>query len=161
MEKFIQVGQIVGAFGLKGQVKIRPMTDFLDRFQKGSRLRMNGDWVEIETYSLHKERPLVKLRGVDTIDAAEALQWAYLEAEALTGEDMDDDEFLTEDLIGLRVVTVEGQELGVVDQVMPMPAHDVIVVGALMIPAVAEFVTDIDLEARTMTVKLIPGMIED
>jgi 16S rRNA processing protein RimM len=154
------VGQIVGAFGLKGQVKVLPMTDFLERFQKGARLRLNEGWVEVETFSIHKERPLIKFRGINDIASAEKLQWAYLEVPVPERPELDDDEFLTEDLIGLRVSTVDGIELGKIDDVVAMPAHDVIKIGELLIPAVLEFVKDVDLEAGTMTVKLIPGMID-
>ena len=76
----MRVGQIVGAFGIKGQVKVQPMTDFLERFQKGTRLRLKDNWVEFEAFSLHKDRPLLKLSGIDDANAAEALQWEYLEA---------------------------------------------------------------------------------
>jgi len=150
----------VGAFGLKGQVKVLPMTDFLERFQKGARLRLNEGWVEVETFSIHKERPLIKFRGINDIASAEKLQWAYLEVPVPERPELDDDEFLTEDLIGLRVSTVDGIELGKIDDVVAMPAHDVIKIGELLIPAVLEFVKDVDLEAGTMTVKLIPGMID-
>lgn len=160
MSEFLRVGQIVGAFGLKGQVKVLPMTDFLERFQKGARLRLNEGWVEVETFSIHKERPLIKFRGINDIASAEKLQWAYLEVPVPERPELDDDEFLTEDLIGLRVSTVDGIELGKIDDVVAMPAHDVIKIGELLIPAVLEFVKDVDLEAGTMTVKLIPGMID-
>jgi 16S rRNA processing protein RimM len=135
------------------------MTDFVDRFEKGSRLRMNDNWVEVESFAIHKDRPLIKLRGIDSVEAAEALQWAFLEAPALAAEDLDDDEYLTEDLIGLTVSTTDGKLIGKIDDVMPMPAHDVLVIGEIMIPAVAEFVKDVDLDAGTMTVQLIPGML--
>jgi 16S rRNA processing protein RimM len=160
VEEFTRVGQIVGAFGLKGQVKILPMTEILERFEKGSRLRLNGEWVEVETFSVHKGRPLVKFRGIDDVSAAETLQWAFVEAPLLERHEMDEDEYFTADLIGLKVTTVEGKALGVIDDVLPMPAHDVIKIGDLLIPAVAEFVKEVDLGKGTMTVKLIPGMIE-
>ena len=160
MDKFTRVGQIVGAFGLKGSVKVVAMTDFLERFSKGSRLRLKGEWVEVEDFRIHKKRPLLKLSGVTTATAAEALQWEYLEIPAEEKPELEEDEFLSEDLIGLEVVTVEGQELGVVDDVIPMPAHDVIQVGELLIPAVREFVKDIDFDANKMTVQLIPGMLD-
>jgi 16S rRNA processing protein RimM len=160
LENFTRVGQIVGAFGLKGLVKVVPLTDFLERFEKGSRLRLKGEWVEIEEFRIHKKRPLLKLSGITTATAAEALQWEYLEIPAAEKPELEEDEFLSEDLIGLKVVTVEGRELGEVDDVIPMPAHDVIQIGELLIPAVREFVKDIDFDANVMTVKLIPGMID-
>jgi len=156
----IRVGQIVGAFGLRGEVKVEPLTDFWQRFQKGSRLRLKGNWVTVEGFREHKNRPLLKLSGVDTIDAAEKLQWEYLE---VTGDrpDLDTDEFYADDLEGLMVVTVEGQELGEVDEVLATPAHPILVIGDIMIPAVKEFVVIIDLEEERITVRLIPGMLPE
>ena len=71
---------------------------------------------------------------------------------------MEEDEYLLEDLIGLKVVTVEGEELGVVDAIEDYPAHEILLVGEIMIPLVDEFIKDIDLEDGVMTVKLIYGM---
>ena len=160
MSNFKRIGQIVGAFGLKGQVKVLPMTDFLERFEKGSRLRLNDDWVEVETFSMHKERPLIKFKGINDISAAEKLQWMYLEIPEPERPELDEDEFLSQDLIGLKVTTVDGIELGVIDDIIAMPAHDVIKIGELLIPAVQEFVKDVDLDEGTMTVQLIPGMLD-
>jgi 16S rRNA processing protein RimM len=146
----------VGAFGLKGQLKVKPLTEFVERFQAGARLRLQGEWIEVEAMSLHKGRPLVKLHGVDSVEAAEALQWEYLEA--VGRPNLDEDEFLSEDLIGLEVFTEDGEKLGVIDDVLANPAHDVFVIGEIMIPFVNQFVLSIDADARRVTVRLIPGM---
>jgi 16S rRNA processing protein RimM len=158
-EKTFRVGQIVGGFGLRGQVKVEALTDFEERFAPGTRLLLKGEWVTIDAFTMHKGRPLLKLSGVNDLTAAEKLQWEYLEYVGDDRPELDEDEFLTEDLIGLRVVTVEGHELGEVDNVLDMPAHDVLQVREVLIPAVKEFVKDIDLEKGVITVELIPGML--
>jgi len=142
-------------------VKVVPMTDFLERFEKGSKLRLKGEWVTVEGFKIHKKRPLLRLSGVTTATAAEGLQWEYLEIPTAQKPELEEDEFLSEDLIGLKVITVEGKELGEVDDVIPMPAHDVIQVGTLLIPAVREFVKEIDFDENVMTVQLIPGMLDE
>lgn len=155
--RFVRVGQIAGAFGLRGQVRIQPLTDFAaERFRKGGRLRLDGEWVDIEAASVHKGRPLLKLRGIDTIDAAEALQFKYVEAEDRPR--MAKGEFLVTDLLGLEVRTLDGEPLGKVDGVLPSPAHEILVVGEIMIPFVDHFVKSVDVRARMVTVQLIPGM---
>lgn len=157
-KEFVRVGQIVGAFGLKGEVKVEPMTEFEERFQAGSRLRLDGNWVTVESMRVHKGRPMLKLSGVQDATAAEALQWRYLEASAQDVPELDEDEYLVDDLIGMKVVTVEGEELGEVDEVLPYPAQDVLQVGEIMIPLVKEFVKEVDLDAEVIRVQLIPGM---
>jgi 16S rRNA processing protein RimM len=153
------VGRIVGAFGLKGELKVDPLTDFIERMHKGSRLRLKDDWVTVESFRIHKGRPLIKLSGIDDVDAAQALQWQELYSAEAAKPNLEEDEFLTEDLIGLKVVTTEGQELGNVEDVLALPAHDVLVIGSIMIPAVKAFVKDVDLDEERITVALIPGML--
>jgi len=159
MSEFQQVGRIVGAFGLKGQVKVELLTDFEERLSAGRRLRLKDDWVTVETSSWHKNRLLLKLEGVNNVDAAEALQWEYLSAPPDDLE-LGEDEFLVSDLEGLKVVLADGTELGIVDEVAAYPAQDILVIGELMIPLVKEFVKDIDLEKGVITVELIEGMLE-
>lgn len=156
--QFVRIGRIVGAFGLKGEVKVDVLTDFDERFTKGARLRLKGDWVTIEAVRYHKNRPLLKLTGVNDATAAEALQWQYLEAPALAEEDLEEDEYLVEDLLGMEVRLASGEVLGEVDEVLDYPAHDVLKVGEILIPLVKEFVKDIDLDEEIVTVELIPGM---
>ncbi|MEQ1822923.1 MAG: ribosome maturation factor RimM [Fimbriimonadaceae bacterium] len=154
----IKVGQIVAAFGIKGQVKVKALTDFAERFDKGRRLRLEGKWIRIEDSKLQSGQIILSLEGVTTRNDAEDLQWKYLEAAEEERPELDDDEFLTSDLIGLRAVTLEGEELGVVSEVLPMPAHDVFVIEDHLVPVVREFVLNVDLTARVVTIKLIEGM---
>lgn len=155
-EPRVRIGQIVGAFGIKGQVKVEPLTNFESRFQPGNTVFIDDKPFVIQKFQIHKNRPLVKLKGVENMTQAEALQWKYMDAE---GEpDLEDDEFLIEDLIGLKVVTEDGEELGVVDDIEDYPAHQIVIVGEIMIPLVDEFVTEIDLDEEIMRVKLIYGM---
>src|SRR6185369_11071334 len=97
MSEFIKVGRIVNTFGLKGQVKVELLTDFPDRLSKGHRLRLKDDWVDVEASSWQRDRLLLKLSGVDSIDQAKALQWEYLHAIDEAPE-MEEGEFLVSDL---------------------------------------------------------------
>jgi 16S rRNA processing protein RimM len=155
---WIRIGQIVGTFGLKGQVKVLPLTEFWSRFEKGSRLRLNGDWVTVEGVTEHKAQLHLKLSGIKHIDAAEQLKWAYLEAPSSETPTLEEDEFLTSDLIGLNAETIEGEELGKVEDVLQAPAHDVLVIGEIMVPAVKEFVKQVDIPGNRIVVQLIFGM---
>jgi 16S rRNA processing protein RimM len=162
MSKTVRVAQIVGPFGIKGQVKLKLLTDFPERFESGRRLRLNDEWVTIEEALVHKNQLVVRLSGVKDRTDAERLQWTYLEALADERPELDeDDEYFTEDLVGLSVVTTDGRELGKVDRVDAYPAHDVLVVGKILIPAVKAFVHEIDLDAERITVQLIPGMEDE
>lgn len=160
MSELLRVGQIVSTHGLKGQVKVMLLTDFEDRLAKGKRLKLKEDWVTVESVGHHKERLILKLSGVETIDQAKLLQWEYLSVLGDEEPEMDEDEFLVSDLEGMMVRTVDGVELGVVDEVAAYPAQDILVIGELMIPLVKQFVKDIDLENEVITVELLEGMLD-
>ena len=155
------MGRIAGAFGIKGEIKVDPSTDFLGRFDKGKSLILNGKSLKITSSRPHKGRPLIKLEGIEDATAVEKLQWAYLEVPASDKPETDDDEFIIDELIGMTVVTEDGDTLGELEEVLVAPAHDIFVVGDVMIPGVKEFVRMIDFEANTITVRLIPGMRDE
>ena len=156
----VRVGQIVGTHGLKGDVKVELLTDFIDRLDVGRRLRLKGDWITVRSARLQKDRLILGLVGLDDVDSAQALQWEYLEAPEEERPELDEDEYATADLIGMEVVTTDGEDLGKIDNVLAMPAQDVLVVGSIMIPAVKQFVKSVDIASRRITVELIEGMRE-
>lgn len=159
MNELLKVGRIVSTHGLKGQVKVEVLTDFDQRLAKGERLRLKDDWVTVEASQWQGSKMLMKLSGVESIEAAQQLKWEFLSVPADSEMEMEEDQFLVEDLVGLKVVTVDGLELGKVDAVEAYPAQDILVIGDLMIPFVEQFVKEIDEEAGTIKVELIPGML--
>lgn len=158
--KRVPVGRIVGAFGLKGQLKVELQTEFMERFDKGATLYIEGEPYVVKGSQIHKGRLLLSFSEFPNLTAAEKLQWKTLEADPLESVELDDDEFMTKDLIGLMVLTEDGRPLGKVDQVLLYPAHDLLVVGKVMIPAVKEFVLRVDLEQAQIVVRLLEGMEE-
>ncbi len=161
MSKPIRVGQIVGAFGIRGQVKVKALTDFVERFDVGRLVRLHEEWVEIKASAEHKGSIILTLDGVKDRNRAESLQWAYLEAVAEERPDLDEDEILTSDLIGLEAVDESGAPLGTVKRVDRYPAHDVLVVGDVLVPAVSEFVIEVDVAAKKIVLRPIAGMFTD
>ncbi len=156
-----RIGQIVGAFGVKGQVKVQPLTDFWERFEKGTSLQLEGEEITVEEVFEHKGRLVLKLSGIDNIETAETFQFKYLSGSSAFVPTLAKDEYLTADLVGLTVVCSDGKELGVVKDVIASPAHDIIVVGEIMIPAVKQFVKKVDIKHGKMVVELIEGMLPE
>jgi 16S rRNA processing protein RimM len=154
----VQVGRIVGAFGLRGQLKVELLTDFEERLAKGSTVFLDGLPLVIQSAQWHKNQLLLGFREVPDLTAAEKLQWKVLEADAADRPELEQDEYLTSDLVGMAVFTSEGRLLGTVDAVHPYPAHDVIEVESILIPAVKQFVKEVDVEGRKIVVELIEGM---
>jgi len=152
------VGQIVGSFGIKGQVKVQLLTDFIDCFDQGRRVLFRGAFTEIESSGFHSGKFIIKLDSISDRSEADDSQWEYIDIPGDKLPELDEDEYRTIDLIGMEVATEEGETLGVIDDVMESPAHDIIVVGPILIPAVKEFIRKIDLKGNKMIVKLIEGM---
>lgn len=161
MPKRVRIGQIVGAHGIRGQVKVDPLTDFLERLSEGTRLFLNGDWVQVERFQIHKGRPILALSGIKDRNQAETLRGAYLEGVVTTRPGLEEDEFMVEDMIGMKVQTLEGRELGFVEEVLAYPAQDILKIGDILIPLVKQFVKSVDIDASLITVELIPGMLPD
>ena len=156
--KRISIGRIVGAFGIRGQVKVEALTNFVERFAKGATVFLDGEPLTIQSSQWHKGHFLLGFSEFPDMTAAEKLQWKTLEADATNAPELEEDEFLSEDLVGLMVLTEEGRPLGKVDEVLPYPAHDILVVGKLMIPAVKEFVKEVNLDEKRIVVRLLEGM---
>jgi 16S rRNA processing protein RimM len=166
---YFVVGKIVGAHGVRGDVKVALLTDNPDRFRPGERLFLESEEgllpVEVSSARPHKGMMLVKLASVPDRTAAELLQWRKLlipEAEAMP---LGEDENYIHDLIGLDVEAGDGEALGQVVEILFTPANDVYVVagpeGELLLPALRDVVLRVDLEAGKMLVKVPDGLRGD
>jgi 16S rRNA processing protein RimM len=126
----LDVGRIDRAHGLKGEVIIRLTSDRLERVAPGSRLTTDAGVYEVVASRPQKDRHVVRFAGVDTKDAADALAGL-----TLRGEPIDDpDVWWADELIGCRVVDVDGVERGTVEALQSNPASDLLVLdsGALV-----------------------------
>ena len=166
----LTVGEVTAPFGRLGEVKVRLETDFPNRF---SRLRQvclrrpsgAADLFDIEGVRLHKGQALLKLRGVDSIDAADSLRGALVQIRRQEAVSLPANEFYIHDLIGCEVVTAEGRVLGKLTSVLKSSANDVFVIGQgkdeILLPAIKEVVREVDLAQRRILVTPTPGLLED
>ena len=158
--QFIVAGEIVTTHGIKGEVKVMCWLDDPEMLCDFDRCRIDGKEVEIEQCRVQKTCNLVKLAGVDTMDAAQALRGKKIE---LYREDIDADVIFAAELIGMDVFA-DGEKIGKIKEVLDYPGNSVYVVRGeheYMIPAVKAFILDTNVEANTMQVKLIEGMRSD
>lgn len=158
----IPTGEIVNTHGLRGALKIMPWADdpaFLLEFH---RFFIDEKEYAVQRASLQKSMVLVKLKGVDSIDDAAKLRHREI---FIAREDvkLEDGSVFIADLIGLKVLAGD-QEIGTIADVMTLPGNDVYVVrgeNEYLIPAVQEFVKEINTEAGFVRVQLIEGMQND
>jgi 16S rRNA processing protein RimM len=155
------IGRIVGVFGLQGGLKVAPLTNFATRFEVGARLFLGGKEHRIHKVHWHGQQVRIHIDGVETVEAAEVLRGQMLNVPAADKPKLAKDEFRVVDLIGCEVITADGQSLGALDDVVASPAQDLLKVGEILIPMSKTFVKKIDLDNRTITVELIPGMLNE
>ncbi len=158
--QYIEAGQIVTTHGLKGEVKVLTWLDDPDMLCEFDRCRIGGKEYEIQDCRVQKTCNLVKLSGIDTMEAAQAMRGKTVE---LYREDIDEEVIFAAELIGMTVYA-EGREIGKIREVMDYPGNSVYVVRGeheYMIPAVKVFILDTDMEKNEMQVKLIEGMRSD
>ena len=158
--EFIEAGEIVTTHGVKGEVKVMPWVDGPEILCEFDRCRIAGKEYEIESCRIQKSCNLVKLCGVDTMEAAQAMRGKVIE---LYREDIDDEVIFAAELIGVEVYADDAL-LGKITDVLDYPGNSVYVVTGdheYMIPAVKEFVLSTDLDSNTMQVKIIEGMRSD
>jgi len=152
----IRVGQVTGAYGLEGAVKVMPLTDFGDRFDAGANLLLDGSAREVEWSREGQPGLVVKLRGIDNRTVAELFRGRYLEVPDEQVKALEPGRFYYHQVVGLAVVTSSGQKMGVVEEVLERPANDVWVSreGAVehLIPATRDAVVEVDLPGRKVVV---------
>ena len=158
--QFIEAGEIVTTHGIKGEVKVLTWLDDPEMLCEFDRCRIDGKEVAIQQCRVQKTCNLVKLFGIDTMEAAQALRGKIIE---LYREDIDDEVIFAAELIGMEVFC-NGEMIGKIKEVLDYPGNSVYVIkGAreYMIPAVKEFILSTDMEKNEMQVKLIEGMRSD
>ena len=158
--QFIEAGEIVTTHGVKGEVKVMPWVDGPEILCEFDRCRIAGKEYEIVSCRIQKSCNLVKLSGVDTMEAAQAMRGKVIE---LYREDIDDEVIFAAELIGVEVYA-DGTLLGKITDVLDYPGNSVYVVTGeheYMIPAVKQFVLSTDMESNRMQVQLIKGMRTD
>ncbi len=173
-ESLLLVGQVWRAHGVKGEVKVVPETDDPSRFED-LRLVFVGTTPasavarRVETVRLQPTKrgllAIVKFEGVDSREEVDALRRSHVFAREGDLPALEGDEYYIHDLIGLEVLTVAGEIVGTVEDVIAGPAQEVLVVArrdkkAVMIPVVDEFVDEIDLEERRIVIRPIEGLLE-
>lgn len=170
MEKYLEMGQIVNTFGIKGQVKVKPFTDDVTKFGKLKEIYLEKKnelkLFQIEAVNYHKNVVILKLKGIETMEDAEKLRNSYLKINRDDVEPLPEGTYYIVDLIGLDVYTDENKMLGKVDYIYNAGSNDIYVVKnelgkEVLLPGTDEVLKQIDLENKKIIVHIIKGLIDD
>jgi 16S rRNA processing protein RimM len=161
----IRVGQVAGAYGVDGAVKVIPLTDFDDRFNAGASLVLDGADREIEWSRPGHPGLVVKIRGIDNRTMADLFRGHYLEVAEAEARPLGEGRFYHHQVVGLVVLTTSGHQLGTIAEILERPANDVWVSrdGSVehLIPATKDAVMQVDVEAGRVVVADWIVQIED
>ncbi len=165
MADYIELGKITAPVGIKGELRVFPYTDEQTRFSAVKKLLAGGREYAVEAVRYQKDMVVLKLKGVDDRNAAEALRNQLLTISRDDIWDNPEDTYFVKDLVGMRVVSDDGKPIGTLSNVLENPANDLYEISpedtskpAFLVPAVKEFILDVDLENRVMTIHLMEGL---
>ena len=158
--QFLEAGEIVTTHGVRGEMKVLPWADGPDFLLDFKRVRIEGAEYKIESCRIQKTCNLLKLQGVDTMEAAQAMRGKTVE---IYRQDVVEDLIFAAELMGVEVYA-DGNKIGKITDVLDYPGNKVYVVKGqytYMIPAVKAFVLSTDLDNNRMDVLVIEGMRTD
>lgn len=158
--ELIEAGKIVNTHSVYGELKVQPWSDTLDFLCDFDLVYIDNKPFEIEKARVHKTCVLLKLSRINNINDAEKYKnkLVFVDREDV---ELSDDTYFIQDLEGLTVIDQNNTVLGKIHEVLTLPSNDVYVIRGedeYMIPAVKEFIKEIDLENKTVYVSTIPGM---
>ncbi len=161
---FLEAGKIVGLYGVSGQVKVQPWADKPEVLLSYRKFFIDGNEYIVQSGFVNaKAQVILKFSGVDTTESAEGLKnkvmmIARSDINKIPGH------VLIADMIGMQVVSADGEKVGILEDILPKPASDILLVRAengkeILIPCISEFIKSIDEKQCCITVKLLEGMI--
>jgi len=165
--RYLAIARVLRSFGVRGEMKVQVLTSFPDRLGRLKRVYLGPDTAphEVTRFRWHRGELLLLLADVQDRNAAEELRGQLVQIASEEAVPLGPGEFYEHQIIGLTVVTAEGEPLGQVVEVLATGANDVYVVegprGEVLLPARAQVVRNIDLDSGTMTVTLLPGLLPD
>jgi 16S rRNA processing protein RimM len=165
--RYLAIGRVVRAHGVRGELSVAVLTDFPERFETTDWVYI-GDEYEAEAYRLekyrwHKKNVLLTLAGITNRTQAEQLRGQLIQVPIEKAVPLPEGDYYLYQLTGLQIITIDGTVLGTVTNILETGANDVYVVDngqrELLLPAIPDVVKSINLEKGQIVVELIDGLI--
>ena len=166
-EEYIIIGKIVSTQGNKGEVKVVPLTDSIDRFKRLTDVFIGGKndrrLFKIDNLRIDRNVVILKLKEVESIEKAKMIVGSFLEVKKCDTIRLPKDSYFIFDIVGLKVYTDENELLGKVEDVINTGSNDVYIVKnkdrkEILIPAIREVVKNIDLKRKRIIINVIDGL---
>lgn len=169
MQDLLQVGAITSTHGIRGEVKVFPTTDDVNRFKKLKEVVLDTGkeqiTLEIQGVKFFKQFVILKFKGIDNINDIEKYKRCPLYVTRENAVKLEKDEYFIADIVGSTVEDEDGNVLGILKDVLVTGANDVYVVEnedgkELLFPAIKECVLNVDVEQAKITVHIMPGLLD-
>jgi len=171
MEKWFNVGKVVNTHGVRGEIRVISRTDFPEeRYKVGNTIyffqndKANPLELKIKSHRLHKNFNLLTFEGYENVNEVEFMKGGLLKVpESFLGA-LQENEYYFHEIIGCKVVTVEGEELGEITEILTPGANDVWVAQGkdgkeLLIPYIEEVVMKVDVKEKVVVIELMEGLL--
>ena len=167
-QEYLEIGQIVNTFGIKGMVKVKPFTDNIERFSNLEKIYIKNKSgqteYKIQEVKYHKNMVLVKFEGIENPEQADLLRNSYLIVDRETEEPLEAGRYYIVDMIGLDVFTDDNEYLGKLEDIYNTGSNDIYVVKnelgkQVLLPAIEDVIKNIDMDNKKVIVHLIPGLV--
>ena len=168
MEDMLQVGVITQTHGVRGEVKVFPTTDDVNRFKKLKQVILDTGKekmpLEMQSVKFFKKFVILKFKGIDNINDIEKYKRCTLYVTREHAVALEEDEYFIADMIGMEVCTEDGNIFGTLKDVIETGANDVYVIenaehGEVLVPAIKECIRSVDIEKGQMMIHLMDGLI--
>ena len=168
MEDMLQVGVITQTHGVRGEVKVFPTTDDVNRFKKLKQVILDTGKetmpLEIQSVKFFKQFVILKFKVIDNINDIEKYKRCSLYVTREHAVALEEDEYFIADIIGMEVCTEDGNIFGTLKDVIETGANDVYVIenaehGEVLVPAIKECIRSVDIEKGQMMIHLMDGLI--
>jgi 16S rRNA processing protein RimM len=170
MADLFAIGKLTGCFGVKGYLKLQVLTHSPERLRKLKKVFLGLTTehlleLTVEDVLFHQRSTVLKFQGIDDRTAAERYIGHYLFVAEANVVKPPKGSFFVHDLIGCRVLSEDGKQLGCIEDVMKMPSQDIWTIRqggqVKLIPAVKDFILKVDIENHTVVVRTIEGLLEE
>ncbi|MDF2502773.1 MULTISPECIES: ribosome maturation factor RimM [Clostridium] len=156
MKEFLTVGQIINTHGVKGEVKVYPLTDNTNRFRKLKKVYIDGIEKNISWCKIQPDKIIMKIEGIETPEIAMKYKNKYLQVNRENAVSLDEGRYFVADIIGCRVIDEDNNDIGTVFDVIVTGSNDVYWVKGneeVLVPALKSVVVKMDMDNKLIVIK--------
>lgn len=156
MKEELTIGQIINTHGVKGELKVHPLTDDINRFKKLKYVQIDEIERKVVWVKTQNDKVILKLEGIESIEEAEKLKTKYLKVKRENAVKLPEGRYFVVDIIGCKVVDTNGKLIGEIKEVIFTGSNDVYWVKGekeVLVPVIESVVKDINIENSTITIE--------